>query len=136
MTKFITKKEIRIQHCDVAGVVFTPQYFNLYTEVVEDWWNYGLNISFRDLIDIHQRVIPLRDFGAQFLLFSKLGDLLEFQLTVDEINNTTVRIRIEVYNENIMRCYIYMKLVHIDMVSKKIIRWPEEWRQKMSSYKS
>jgi 4-hydroxybenzoyl-CoA thioesterase len=136
MNRFITRKEVRIQHCDVAGFVFTPQYFNLYTEVVEDWWNYGLNISFRELMDVHQCAIPLRDFDGQFLSFSKLGDWLEFQLTVDGISNTSVTIRIEGYNERVMRCYVNMKLVHIDMVSKKIIKWPEKWQQKISSYKS
>jgi hypothetical protein len=76
MPAFITVKPIRMQHRDSAGVVFTPQYFNLFTEVLEDWWEQELGISSRDLIFTYQCAIPLRTFAGEFLV-------LEFHLVVD-----------------------------------------------------
>jgi 4-hydroxybenzoyl-CoA thioesterase len=131
---FIVTKRIRIQHCDAAGVVFTPQYFNLFTEVLEDWWGDELRISFRDLISTHQRTIPLRKFDGEFLVFSRLGDLLEFRLTVQEIRTASIKIRIEGHYSAVMRCYINMQLVQVDLTSNRVIRWSDEWREKMLTY--
>lgn len=36
---FETDKLIRFHHCDSAGIVFYPQYFVLFTELVEDCFN-------------------------------------------------------------------------------------------------
>jgi 4-hydroxybenzoyl-CoA thioesterase len=128
---FIVTKQIRIQHCDAAGVVFTPQYFNLFTEVLEDWWGDELGVSFRDLISIHQRAIPLRKFDGEFLVFSRLGDLLEFRLTVQEIRTASIKIRIEGHHSAVMRCCVNMQLVQVDLNSNRAIRWSEEWRKKI-----
>jgi acyl-CoA thioesterase FadM len=43
---FATDKLIRFHHCDPAGIVFYPQYFVLFNELVEDWFNHGLGIDF------------------------------------------------------------------------------------------
>jgi 4-hydroxybenzoyl-CoA thioesterase len=134
MPAFITMKKIRIQHCDAAGVVFTPQYFNLFTEVLEDWWERGLGVSFRDLISVHQCAIPLRKLDGEFLVFSRLGDLLEFRLTIQEIRNASVKVCIEGYSSEVMRCYVNMKLVQVDLNSTRAIRWSDEWRKKMLAY--
>lgn len=134
MTAFIVMKKIRIQHCDAAGVVFTPQYFNLFAEVLEDWWEYGLGVSFKDLISTHQRAIPLRKLDGEFLVFSRLGDSLEFRLTIQEIQNASVKICIKGYNSEVIRCYVNMKLVQVDLNSARAIRWSDEWREKMLAY--
>ena len=43
---FETDKLIRFHHCDPAGIVFYPQYFVLFNELVEDWFNAGLKVDF------------------------------------------------------------------------------------------
>jgi 4-hydroxybenzoyl-CoA thioesterase len=134
MPAFIVVKPIRIQHCDSAGVVFTPEYFNLFTEVLEDWWEQGVGISFKDLIFTYQRAIPLRTFNGEFLVSSRLGDLLEFHLTVQEIRSTSVNIAIAAYNSGTKRCYVNMKFVQVALNSTQVIRWPEPWREKMRAY--
>jgi 4-hydroxybenzoyl-CoA thioesterase len=125
MPAFVVTKQIRLQHCDTAGVVFTPQYFNLVTEVLEDWWEQGLGISFKDLISTHQRGIPLRKVEGEFLVFSRLGDLLEFHLTVQQVGSASVKIKIAGYSSEIMRCYLHIKLVQIDLNSTLVIRWSD-----------
>ena len=39
--EFKSQKLIRFQHCDPAGIVFYPQYFVLFHELIEDWFNDG-----------------------------------------------------------------------------------------------
>lgn len=134
MSAFIVTKQIRLQHCDSAGVVFTPQYFNLVTEVLEDWWEHGLGISFKDLISTHQRGIPRRKVEGEFLVFSRLGDLLEFRLIVQEIGSASVNIKIAGYSLDVMRCCLNIKLVQVDLNSTRVIRWSDEWRRKMLVY--
>ena len=45
---FEDDKLIRFHHCDPAGIIFYPQYFVLFNELIEDWFTRGLGISFVD----------------------------------------------------------------------------------------
>ena len=43
---FEGNKLIRFHHCDPAGIVFYPEYFVLFNELIEDWFNEGLGLDF------------------------------------------------------------------------------------------
>jgi len=47
---FESQKLVRFQHCDPAGIVFYPQYFVLFHELIEDWFNDGLRVNYADFI--------------------------------------------------------------------------------------
>lgn len=47
---FRAEKLIRFQHCDPAGIVFYPQYFVLFHELMEDWFNEGLGGNYAEYI--------------------------------------------------------------------------------------
>ncbi len=42
---FVAGKRIRFHHCDLTGIVFFPQYFVPFNEVIEDWYTYGLDTA-------------------------------------------------------------------------------------------
>jgi 4-hydroxybenzoyl-CoA thioesterase len=135
MADFVAKKLVRMQHCDMAGIVFTPQYFNLFTEVLEDWWKDGIGISFDEMITNHRRAIPLRKAEAEFLKPSRLGDELEFSLSVSKISRATMDILIEASKENTVRCFVKLMMVQVNVDDFQIIEWSDDWLKRFREYK-
>jgi hypothetical protein len=51
---------------DPAGIVFYPQYFILFHELLEDWFNRGLEVDYADFSEF--ACVPLRTLYARFRL--------------------------------------------------------------------
>lgn len=91
---FEREKLIRFQHCDPAGIVFYPQYFVLFSEMVEDWFRDGLGVGFVELHMEHGLGIPLARIECDFLAPSKLGENLTLSLAVKKIRNGSLTLAI------------------------------------------
>ncbi|MBM9591439.1 acyl-CoA thioesterase [Leptospira terpstrae] len=128
-------KKIRIQHCDPAGVVFTPQYFNLFIEVIEDWFSEGLNYSFSELITKDASGIPAMSIEAKFHNPSLLGDNLHFSIIVEKVRKTTVSLKITARSAELeKRCIMKFLYGFSNLNSKGLSPWPNQIRLKMEEY--
>lgn len=79
---FYCDKLVRFQHCDPAGIVFYPQYFVLFHEVLEDRFNDGLGVDYAGFIGIERLGIPTVSIQCQFIAPSKHGETVRFGLRV------------------------------------------------------
>ena len=77
---FEDDKLIRFHHCDPAGIIFYPQYFVLFNELIEDWFTRGLGISFVDQVTKERVSTPIGRVECDFVSASKIGDVLRFRL--------------------------------------------------------
>ena len=92
---FETDKLIRFHHCDPAGIVFYPQYFVLFNELVEDWFNGGLGIDFGNFHAVDRLGVPMAHIECDFLSPSKVGDVLRFRLAVKKVGNSSLTLRVD-----------------------------------------
>jgi 4-hydroxybenzoyl-CoA thioesterase len=77
---FERDKTLHFQHCDPAGIIFYPQYFVLFHEVLEDWFTEGLDTPYGDYIR-HQRLgVPTVKTAGEFFVQAYLGDRLSIRL--------------------------------------------------------
>lgn len=92
---------IRFQHCDPAGIVFYPHYYEMFNQLVEDWFAEGLHLPFMELAR-REEGVPLAHATCDFITTSKIGDRLVFSLRVRRLGtksitlNITARLREEV----------------------------------------
>lgn len=85
---------IRFHHCDPAGIVFYPQYFVLFNELVEDWFNQELGIDFASL-HVDQRLgVPMGSIECRFLSPSKVGETLRLGLSVKRIGTSSMTLAV------------------------------------------
>ena len=77
---FVSEKLIRFHHCDPAGIVFYPQYFILFHELLEDWYDNGLGLNYADMISKERRGLPTAHIDCDFRIPSKIGDTVQMQL--------------------------------------------------------
>ena len=132
---FIVPIQVRFAHCDPAGIVFYPRYFEFFNTVVEDWCEHGLGSSFREM---HMQLgygLPTVHVECSFLKPSELGETLQAQLSVNKIGNTSLHLEINLFGADaVQRVATKMVVVLMDMKTRKAIPLPEQLRQKIQSY--
>ena len=92
--KFSVEYLIRFQHCDPAGIVFYPRYYELFCQVVEDWFEQALDWGFGKLSREQRGGIPLVHTSCDFLKPSRLGDRMSFDLGVAHIGTSSFSVDI------------------------------------------
>ncbi|MEM7182961.1 MAG: acyl-CoA thioesterase [Spirochaetota bacterium] len=125
---------MRIQHCDPGGVVFTPQYFNLFVEVLEDWYADALGYPFSEMLTQDSSGTPAMRIEARFRQPSKLGDILEFELYVEQIRRTTALLHISAQSNSQKRCSMKFLYGFSQLGSPGLSPWPQSLLEKMKLY--
>lgn len=132
MPAFETEKLVRIQHCDPAGVVFTPQYFNLFVEVLEDWYE-QLGSGFADVIGGGSG-LPAMKILARFVKPSRMGERLTFRLSVKRVRTRTIELRITADCGTTKRVEMQFVIGHASIEAFRLTNWPATMRARMSAY--
>lgn len=132
---FTLPVQVRFGHCDLAGIVFYPRYFEFFNTIIEDWCEHGLGSSFREM-HLHLGYgLPTAHVECSFLIPSELGDMLHAELQVTRIGNTSLHVEINLFgSDTVQRVGAKIVLVLMDMKTRKAIPLPEQLRQKMQNY--
>ena len=121
---FKTTKMVRFEHCDPAGIIFYPRYFQLSHQVVEDWFKDGLGFPHAGLVVGQKIGIPTVRIEANFLAASRLEELLDYTLRVEKIGNSSVTLNIKAHFRDELRCEIMQVLVFTHLDSDPIVSLP------------
>ncbi len=134
MKKYFATKIIRFQHCDPGGIVFTPQYFNLFTEVVEDWFREDLEFSFKKMVIHEKSGIPAMKIIARFIKPSLLGEKIDFELYVKRLREKTVLVNVTGFYDFEKRCMADFLFGFATQSSFKLNEWPKSVFEKIKGY--
>ncbi len=85
---------VRFAHCDPAGIVFYPRYLEMFNNLVEDWCNDALDISFRELHAGRGWGLPTVHLEVDFVAPCTMGEVLQASLVVRAIGNSSIRLEI------------------------------------------
>ncbi|WP_051207640.1 acyl-CoA thioesterase [Saccharospirillum impatiens] len=125
-----TRHKVRFGHCDPAGIVYFPRYFEMINAVVEDWFADAVGRDFNSLHIDSGTSVPTVNLKTDFKVPSRLGDWLDFRLTVTRIGNASLTLCITAHCGNTLRLSNESTLVYVDMASGKPRRWPDTLRQR------
>jgi 4-hydroxybenzoyl-CoA thioesterase len=133
---FETDKLIRFHHCDPAGIVFYPQYFVLFNELVEDWFNSGLGIDFGDFHTIDRLGVPMAHIECDFLSPSKVGEVLRFRLNVKKIGNSSLTLAVDARAGDEVRVRATLVVVLASLDAHRPVPFPPELREKLMRFEA
>ncbi len=126
---------IRFQHCDPAGIVFYPRYYEMLNQVVEDWFAEGLNWSWADMARQRSEGVPLVTAKCDFLESSQIGDRVTFALDLTHIGRKSFSLTITGTCGDSTRLRAEMVLVYVHTTDKmRAIPLPDELRARMQPY--
>jgi 4-hydroxybenzoyl-CoA thioesterase len=130
---FVREKRVRFHHCDPAGIVFYPQYFVLFHELMEDWFREGLGIDYAAFV-ASGHGLPTVKVECEFLASNPLGDLIAFELMVERLGNSSLTLRI-VGRARGMECLrAKIVAVHSQLHPLKAAAIPEGLRSAMGRF--
>ena len=125
---FTMRQRLRFSHCDPAGIAYYPQLFALCDHVIEEWTEAVLGLPRAEFHGERNLALPTADLHAEFHAVCKLGDWLDYTLTVDEVGRSSLRFHIDVACEGEPRFTVRYVQVLTDHAEKKPLPWPDEWR--------
>lgn len=130
---FRTRQKVMFQHCDPAGIVFYPRYFEMINAVVEEWFERALGLSFAQMHGPRRVGVPTARIEAVFTAPSRLGDVLDLTLAVRRLGRASLDLAVAGSCAGVARFASALTLVHVDAGSLKAIRWPDELRAKLAA---
>ncbi|MCE9665919.1 acyl-CoA thioesterase [Halomonas sp. M5N1S17] len=126
---FTTLRKVRFQHCDPAGIVFYPRYFELLNSVVEDWFAEVVGHDFNELHVTSRTGVPTASLATDFHAPSRLGETLRFELTVRRVGRTSLALRMTARCGDQPRLTCDSTLVLVDLDSGRPLPWPDAMRR-------
>ena len=90
---FRTRQPIRYSHCDPSEIVFFPRFFDLFNNVLEDWFAQALGSPWSgDFMGPRNLRLPTVAIGCQFTRGCRLGDMLELELWLTGIGRSSMQL--------------------------------------------
>lgn len=132
---FSTPISIRFAHCDPAGIVFYPRYFELMNGVVEDWCAQALGMSFHEMHMVQGIGLPTVHIETDFVKTSVMGDELVAELRVTKLGRASATVEILMLGqEQDLRLKAQLVLVMAHVQERKAIALPIALRERMQNY--
>lgn len=126
MSAFQREILVRFGHCDAAGWVFYPRYFEMISDFVEDWFEDGLEASAPGLFHHKQLLTPSVHFTVDFPRPTRYGDRLTFKLWTVKVGRTSCEVRIEASFHGEVRMQVRQVLVFIRAADGRPVAIPPE----------
>jgi 4-hydroxybenzoyl-CoA thioesterase len=133
---FERTKLIRFHHCDPAGIVFYPQYFVLFHELMEDWFNEGLGVNYGHFISVERLGVPLLRTECEFLAPSKIGDTLSLSLSVVRIGNSSLQFAIKASADGELRVRANFTIALMSLDTRRAVPFPAELRARIERFQA
>lgn len=116
---FEMPQKVLFKHCDPAGIVFYPRYFEMMNDCVEAFFDH-VGVPFADLHRTH--AVPTVEIETAFHAPSRHGELLHLALSVTRIGTSSASVRILATCQGAARMRFAATLVHVDGAGR-----PEPW---------
>ena len=133
MTMLVNRRTVRIEwgDCDPAGIVYYPRYFEMINLTIEEWFRAGLGWDFHRMHEIDDRGVPTARIEVEFKAPSRLGDVLDWSLTVKRIGTSSLDLEIVASCDGEERLVCRSTLVQFVKSTARPVGWAEDLKERM-----
>lgn len=121
---------VEFNHCDPAGIVFYPRYFEMTNSVVENFFAEVVGRSYARISMQDRNGVPTVRIEATFRRPSRLGDRLAFMLEVTRVGGSSVGFHLEAHGDDGLRMEADLTLVWVSPEGTAA-PWPDEVRARL-----
>lgn len=127
---FVREKRIHFSDCDPAGIVFYPNYFVMFNDLMETWVDEGLKIGFEKLV-IQRRIgMPTVRLEADFKAVSRMGDDVRLSLAVEHLGTRSLTLALACHSiEGELRMAVKQVIVTTSLQTHQAIAVPDDMRE-------
>lgn len=132
---YTSEHRIRFSECDPAGIVFYPQYFIMFNDLLEQWIDSMVPGGFSSVIAQKKVGMPTVNLQADFRSISKMGDDVVLSIGVKKIGSRSLQLRLQcVGKDGVLRMEVQQVIVTTSLVTHQAIEIPEFLREPMQAY--
>lgn len=125
--------QVEFNHCDPAGIVFYPRYFEMTNSVIENFFADEVGVSFAQMhLGGLRNGVPTVHVEAKFTAPSRLGDRVLFTLAVRKLGASSATVEIVGRKGEELRMQSHLTIVWID--NMKAARWPDAMRARLAAH--
>lgn len=127
------QQKVLFKHCDPAGIVFFPRYFEMMNDCIEAFFDAALDYGFEAL---HQRAaVPTAQIETRFVRPSRHGDMLTLRLMLTRVGRSSADYCMTAHCGDELRFDTRATLVHVELDGKPA-RWPDALPEKMKPFEA
>nr|WP_251864695.1 acyl-CoA thioesterase [Achromobacter sp. Marseille-Q4962] len=132
---FVSEVEVRFRHCDPAGIVFYPRYFEMINDFVEEWFDKGMGLPFHALHVERHIGTPMASVQCDFTAPSRWHERLRQVLEVRRIGGASFRADVRFEGpDGQPRLRARLTIVTVDLRAMKSTPLPADLRERMQAY--
>jgi 4-hydroxybenzoyl-CoA thioesterase len=132
---FRARHLVRFSHCDPAGVVFYPRFFDLFSSTLEDWFQQGIDCPFGgEFMGRRNLRVPSLSIAAEFLRACRMGEFLDLDLWVARLGRSSIDLALEGSVAGEPRLRAAWKICVIDYTNFKSTPIPDDLRERMQRF--
>lgn len=132
---FTRSVPIRFSHCDAAGIVYFPHYFDMFNGLIEDWYKDELGYDYADLIMGSRFGFPFVHIECDFKIPSMMGDVIDLTLLVERIGHSSLAIAIVCHRDGLERLRARMVTAMMSLETRKPVPMPQPLRDAIEAYR-
>jgi 4-hydroxybenzoyl-CoA thioesterase len=125
---------IRFSHCDPAGIVYFPNYFDMFNGLIEDWYTEQLGVDYSNLILNEHFGFPFVHIETDFKLPSRMGEHLDLTLLLTRIGRSSLSVVIVGHLAGIERLRARLVTAMMSLETQHAIELPPALRAKFEAY--
>ena len=123
--------QIEFNHCDPAGIVFFPRFYEMVSSVCENFHKDVGGLSYAQMMAARSGVPTVRmetDFHAP----ARLGEVLDFQAKVERLGRSSILFKVTAWEGGANRLTVHMTQAYVQGL--KAVSWPAEVRARIEAF--
>ena len=131
---FTRSVPIRFSHCDAAGIVYFPHYFDMFNAAVEDWYKAELKHDYAELVMSGHVAFPIVHIECDFRIPSMMGEVIDLTLLVERIGRSSLAIALVCHRDGLERLRARMVTAMMSLQTRKPVPLPVALRAAIEDY--
>jgi Predicted thioesterase len=125
---------IRFSHCDPAGIVYFPHYFDMFNGLIEDWYTEQLGVDYSKLILNDRHGFPFVHIETDFKIPSRMGEHLDLTLLLTKIGKSSLSVVIVGHLGGVERLRARLVTAMMSLETQQKVKLPDVLREKFETY--
>ena len=131
---FTVVRPIRFSHSDPAGIVYYPNYFDMFNGLVEDWFETELGEPVTELLG-RRLAMPIVHAESDFMVPSRFGDKLKLSLLVESVGRSSLAYAILGHVDGVVRLKARIVTAMISLDTGRAVPIPPGLRSRFERYR-
>jgi acyl-CoA thioesterase FadM len=129
-----TPVKIRFGHCDPAGIVYTPKFFDIFNVVIEEWYGDCLGINYYELIGPRRTGLGYVNAHSDFFEPGMMGDVIEVAVNLERVGNKSFVVLLHAFKNGREALRGRFTVVTTDLNTHRSVAIPADLRNALLDY--